>query len=299
MKQARAQKVLAVPISPATRHGHRFLWTLAAVLAVNSFVAGGPAVSQVQPLVPASVDPGQDTLRKKAIQLIGNKADPGRRYMDICIGPAPVRTDYPGYEGLPVKRCVYRSDDLTSVVWSVMPKSNHLADWVTAACRAVPADKALACVDFFLNAEEPSSLWQQNGASFIVKGFVNESSKGAGCDGPAPARILFLDGISARESLNANFCRREPMSIEAQERASDPTAPVYYFVARPSSVSLLMVENAIGRKFRADRPVHKTRGPYPSPDWPRMNRHNFVSAMSTGVDQFMIFRAQAEFGSRQ
>ncbi len=263
-----------------------------------------PALGQVQ--VPGAAVPTptteQLTIRREALRLIGRQADPGQRYLDNCIEPATIQNDLPGYEGVPVKRCVYRSGGLTSVVWSIMPSKDQLADWTVAACTSVPEATAPDCVRFLLDRSKSTSIWQQNSGTYIVKGFVNEAASGAGCGAARETvRVMFLHGVTVRESHGSNLCRRDRLSIEEQERLADPEAPIAYFIARPSSVSLAVVEEALGFRdgqLRGSSPIHRSRGPHPTTAWLDLNRNNYLAAYMGGVDQFMIYRVQAVFGKR-
>jgi len=233
---------------------------------------------------------------KAALTAMGSKLDPGERTMDRCIGGSgQIFTDFPGYEGLSVKRCIYTEGNLTGLAYTLHPTKKQLATWIDRACAPLTAAPQSDC-----GRELFKVMWRSNNAQFIVTGNVIEDGSGSGCSSDAQRfNIQFRDGVTVGIPTTGGhrMCWPEPRSITQQEKDRKETNTLAYFTSRTSTLNLATYEKMTGANVARTAITHKKLGLHPTAQWLMLSRANYIHAIKHGEDKFLKLLARAKYGT--
>lgn len=234
----------------------------------------------------------QGAAYQAAIAAIGSKMDPGARYLDACIdGSGAVVLNYPGYDGRPVRACIYKQGNMKGLAYTLHPTKEQLATWIQSACDTVPHADGAACGKALFSA-----VWTSNNAQFPVAGNVIEDGAAAGCDRPETYyNINFRDGVAVKLDTEARFCLEGQRDLQTQESDARLTSVRYYFVSRVSTLSLPAYETAFGVSVPTTNVKHSTNGFHPTQAWANASRAAHLQALGTGRHSFLDAKARAMF----
>lgn len=264
-------------------------------------VLSGPLAAQ-----PAPVDITQSPAYAKAIALIGSKLDPGRRYLDRCIdGSGETRTDFPGYEGLPVKRCIYLEGGFRGLVYTLHPSKEQMAEWIARACDFVPAARQPDCARFLWwgdgTAIDYTRIWGSNNAQFPVAGNVIENGAASGCGSAALYfNLQFRDGVTVATSTAGRMCVPMPggssQPLDVQESESKAPLQAVFRVVRVPALRPPTYERVTCAKVpTAYNPAQGKS--LPTEAWLKIARDNHIEAMRTGRNTLLDMVAKARFAA--
>ena len=233
---------------------------------------------------------------KAAVNAIGSALDPGRRTMDRCIaGSGQIITDFPAYEGLPVKRCIYTEGGLTGLAYTLHPTKDQLAGWIGQACAQLPQAPQSDCGRKLFKV-----IWLSNNAQFVVAGNVIEDGKGSGCSSDSRRfNIQFRDGVTVGMPVanGHQMCWPQPRSIPQQEKDRQETNTLAYFVARVSTLDLATYERFTGAHVDRTTVRHPRRGLHPAAEWLRLSGADYRNAFCTGRSEFLKLVARSIYGA--
>lgn len=237
-------------------------------------------------------------LFSQAFEALGDSLEPGKRYLDNCIdGSGTITTTFPNYEGIEIKRCIYEQGGLKALVYTYMPSKIQFATWVTNACSQVKVEKRVACINFFSDRGANSAIYGSNGVQFPVLGNVIEDREGGNCSlGHNYYNIFFKDGITI-QLIDNPMCIPGNISIENQEQLMRRGISKFYFVSRISAINDETFERMSGTRIPRLNVQHQRNHKFfPTEKWGELSRENLKTAISTGEDRFLTYRALHIFG---
>lgn len=163
------------------------------------------------------------------------------RYMETRCDPEPVR-DWPGWEGLDLKRCTYNIGNGDATVLMLNPPREVLVKWVVAACvikNPGATDQSLfACGNGLM-----SWIRGQSGSQFAAAGLVDE-----------PGAYSFRDGLAVKIQVGTNKDWAKPITPQYQRAALDPQYPVLTY---GSKARIASTQRAQFAKYERDY-LHRT-----------------------------------------
>jgi hypothetical protein len=227
------------------------------------------------------------------IALAKHNMDPGVRYTDACIdGSGTIETNYPEYEGYPVKRCIYTLGDLKGLVYTLHPSTAQVATWVAFACIRAGAPDQLKCARRLFWPSEPNveGIFNSNNGQFPVAGNVIERGDEAGCDEPTTYyNIQFRHGVTVQLADEKKLCLEGARTIDQQE--SDRKAKIGRFrnVGRVSALTLAEYQTTLGKTISTNSPEHL--------EWAQLNQLSHLTALDDGVNVMLNIQAERLFGT--
>jgi hypothetical protein len=231
-----------------------------------------------------------------ALTAMGNSLAPGKRTMDRCIaGSGQIVTDFPNYEGLPVKRCIYTEGGLTGLAYTLHPTKDQLAVWIDRACAKLSGVSQPKC-----GAELFDVMWKSNNAQYVVTGNVIEDGKGSGCSsGSQRFNIQFRDGVTVGIPTTGGYqmCWAQPRSIEQQEKDRKEINTLAFFVARVSTLDLATLEKLTPTRVSRTNIKHPKRGFHPTGQWLELTRADYLNAIRTDDYGFLELVARKKYGN--
>jgi hypothetical protein len=163
------------------------------------------------------------------------------RYMETRCDPEPVR-DWPGWEGLDLKRCTYNIGNGDATVLMLNPSREVLVKWVVAACvignPGATDQHLVACGDGLMNW-----IRGQSGSQFPAAGLVDE-----------PGAYSFRDGLAVKIQVGTNKDWAKPITPQYQRAALDPRYPVLTY---GSKARIASTQRAQFAKYERDY-LHRT-----------------------------------------
>lgn len=266
-----------------------------------TLLLAGPLAAQ-----PAPADITQSPAYTQAIALIGTRLDPGQRYLDRCIdGSGTTQTDFPGYEGLPVKRCIYLEGGFKGLVYTLHPSKEQMATWIARACDFVAAAQQPACARYLWWGDgtniDYTRIWGSNNAQFPVTGNVIESGAAAGCgSGSKYFNIQFRDGVTVATQTAGKMCVPMPggqsQPISLQEAESKAPLQAVFRVVRVPALRPATYERVTCSK--APVAYNAAQGKtLPTEAWLKIARDNHIEAMRTGRNKLLDMVAKARFAA--
>lgn len=267
------------------------------------------AIASVMFLLPAFVDAEQPSEAYEAAwEAIGRDADPGVRPGDACIpGTGTLDTHVQGYEGLPVKRCVYwygRPNVLPkALVYTLYPTKEQLAKWVEKACSSISSVPQETCGKGLVGYMSSS-----NSLTYVVKGnFLELGGDISGCpDSGRVYNVQFRDGINvaipnvpaAPGGDKYKLCWDGNLAIDEQEADAAQSDVNYYFLGRVAMIDLDDYERLTDTQVPTTTEHDDGRGrDHPSAEWGRLNRESYINAIKTGDYTMLDLIAKQLYGN--
>ncbi|SCM79566.1 conserved exported hypothetical protein [uncultured Pleomorphomonas sp.] len=221
---------------------------------------------------------------KAALSAVGAKLEPGSRYTDNCLqGSGTISKEYKGYEGYPVKRCVYVQGELTGLNYTMHPSKEQLSRWIAYACIRTGTKKQADCGTTLFN-----ELWDNNNAQFNVAGNVIEKGKAANCDEPSILyNIEFRDGVTVKLASETFICLKGARSIAQQEADAVGIIEKYRNWARVAALHINVYDKITGKKL-TDLDQQKP--------WGKYSQLVQLTAWDDGVNALLNVKAESIYG---
>jgi hypothetical protein len=198
-----------------------------------------PSVARALAAAPAVAEPSPAYSAAYAVAEALFAAGIGRGGQYMKSGGICSAATWPGYEGLPVERCVYQSMGRTSAFYLLAPTAEQLASWTAAACSQDGVADSEGCARRIY-----ANIWNANNAQFPVAGVVIEPAsvlcardsvevcgRTLSCtDGEAAGvamNFVFRDGVTARTASMASTAQEaycEDLTEEAIEAIAQEPA---------------------------------------------------------------------------
>jgi hypothetical protein len=264
---------------------------------------------------PAPADITQSNAYKEAVRLIGPLLDPGQRYTDNCIdGSGTTQTDFPGYPGQAVKRCIYAEGNFKGLVYTLHPSKEQMATWMANACAFLPPNRQATCARRLWGADwqfvdgkwktvvtDWTGIWGSNNAQYAVAGNVIEKGKDSYCTpGSAYFNIQFRDGVTVATQTAGKMCVPMPggqsQPISLQEAESKAPLQAVFRVVRVPAIQPATYERVTCSKVPvAYNPAQSKT--LPTEAWLKIARDNHIEAMRTGRNKLLDMVAKARFAA--
>lgn len=115
------------------------------------------------------------------------------RYMEMGGACSEPSLSYPGWAGLPILHCTYKTMGVTADVWMLNADASRLAKWAVSACTAVQTRAMRTCLDAVV-----ARIWGASNGQFPVAGYVVDTAArvGAGGDPETPYCALVRNGVT-------------------------------------------------------------------------------------------------------
>lgn len=201
------------------------------------------------------------------------------RYLAQNCG-API-TNWPGYEGRPVRRCNYSftsaGKTLSALVYLLDPTEANIAARIGNACAAIGLAQHAGC-----GTGLAQLIINQNGGQYPVAGFVIERKSDAGEDSSDPVYLEFRDGVTVVTSDKLNFTttQLDNAAMEHAARAPLLRAKRYARIANADRAAYYRAGGAenVGTAPEDDKATK----------WPAVIRANELEAQATAKDMLLI-----------
>ncbi len=245
---------------------------------------------------------------RAAIKLIGDKLEPGARYLDKCIdGSGEVSQTYPGYEGFPVRRCIYERGGYKAFVYTLHPDRTQMATWIANACASLPASKQSDCARYIWWGLQTNidygRIWGSNNAQYPVAGYVLEKGDESGCPKKdAYYYLQFRDGVTVSTTSAGRMCVEAPAnkkSLDLASQQAEASAPVkdVYFVSRVAAITPRDYQRANCDVVPRTHVFHSGRGEYhPTEAWLALSKKANLDGIRSGKNPFVDAVARVKYG---